>query len=148
MDRAFTYAEKFGIEEETTYPYKGMDGECSHNEEDGKVKVTKYVMVTKNDPEALKKAVSTGPVSIAVEADHEVFQGYEGGIVNGDCGTDIDHGITIVGYGSTGKQNYWIVRNSWGASWGEEGYVRIENTGKKDEGMCGINTYAVYPVIA
>ena len=90
-----------------------------------------------------------GPVSIAIQADQYVFQAYTGGILNDEaCGTTLDHGVAIVGFGSEGGQDYWIVRNSWGAAWGDNGYINIANSGKNDAGICGINQSASYPIVA
>ena len=80
------------------------------------------------------------PVAVSVEADKNVFQRYTSGILNSRaCGTDTDHAVTAVGYGTEGEKEYYIVRNSWGASWGEQGYIRmaVEKTGA---GICGIQT--------
>ena len=88
-----------------------------------------------------------GVVSIAIEADQYVFQAYQSGILNdAQCGTTLDHGVSIVGYGNDGAQEYWIVRNSWGAAWGDNGYIRIANTGINDAGICGINSQPSYPL--
>jgi C1A family cysteine protease len=75
-----------------------------------------------------------GPVSVAIEADQDVYQSYTGGVISKGCGTNTDHGVLIVGYG----KGFWIVKNSWGADWGENGFVRIAD--KAGEGWCGINT--------
>jgi len=92
----------------------------------------------------LRAAVSNQPVSIAIEADQNAFQGYGGGVLNdASCGTQLDHGVLIVGFGNDGSQDYWIVKNSWGASWGESGYIRIADVA--GQGICGINMAAVYP---
>lgn len=81
-------------------------------------------------------------ISIAVDA--EAFQDYDSGIITSECYNDLDHGVAIVGYGVSGKINFWIVRNSWGSDWGESGYVRVQNTGRNDDGMCGINMAPSY----
>ena len=147
MDNAFTYAENNAIELESEYPYKAYDGTCKAK--NGKVKVASFQDVTPNDPGQLKAAVAKGPVSIAIQADSYVFQGYSHGVMNdASCGTQLDHGVAIVGYGEEKGQAYWLVRNSWGSGWGDKGYIKIANTGKKDEGICGINMAASYPVIA
>jgi len=85
------------------------------------------------------------PISIAIEADQAIFQGYKGGILSGTCGENLDHGVLVVGYGydSATKLNFWIVKNSWGDAWGEKGYVRMVRG--KDE--CGLAEAASYPVV-
>merc|ERR1711972_1242745 len=90
------------------------------------VTVTGYKDVPQNDPDQLRQAVSQGPVSIAIEADKSSFQLYNGGVFDATtCGTNLDHGVLVVGYGSDNGQDYWKVKNSWGASWGEQGYIRL-----------------------
>jgi C1A family cysteine protease len=92
----------------------------------------------------LKAAVAKQPVSIAIEADQTSFQGYHSGVLNSaDCGVALDHAVIIVGYGTDAGQDYWLVRNSWGAVWGEGGYIRIADV--DGNGICGINMQAVYP---
>ena len=86
-------------------------------------------------------AVDKGPVSVAIEADKMVFQMYTGGVLNSvSCGHKLDHGVLAVGY----TADAFIVKNSWGASWGEEGYVRISNSA---EDICGILMAPVYPTL-
>lgn len=150
MDQAFTYAKTTGLNTEDEYPYKGRDGTCAVKSSKG-VKVTSFADVKKNSPSQLKAAVAEGPVSIALDGAGLPFQFYFGGIVRGLCGTSLDHGVLIVGYGSStgilGKTDYWIVKNSWGGSWGEKGYIRIENNNKEgDAGICGLNQSASYPI--
>lgn len=96
-----------------------------------------YSDVTSKSPDQLKAALNKGPVSVAIEADKAVFQQYTGGIISGkDCGTSLDHGVLAVGYGSENGQEYFIVKNSWGSNWGDNGFVKlaIEN----GAGVCGI----------
>ena len=149
-DWAFEYAKTTGIETESQYAYTGRDGKCSANK-DG-VKVVSYADVKKNSPSQLKAAVAQGPVSIGLDGAGLAFQLYFGGIVRFACGTSLDHGVLIAGYGSSnsmifGKTDYWIVKNSWGGSWGEKGYLRIKNNNKEGEmGICGINQAASYPI--
>merc|ERR1712072_1675659 len=96
---------------------------------------------------ALRAAVSKQPVSVAIEADKSAFQLYSGGVLdNAACGSSLDHGVLIVGYGTDGGKDYWTVKNSGGASWGENGYVRILR-GKTGPGECGIKSQASYPVV-
>jgi len=94
----------------------------------------------------LKAAINKGPVSVTVEADRPAFQQYTGGILNSSaCGTQLDHAITAVGYGTQGGQEYYIVRNSWGANWGDNGYINIATTAGHSAGICGIQQTSVWP---
>jgi len=92
-------------------------------------------------------AVAEGCVSVAIEADQTAFQHYSSGVLTGNCGTRIDHGVLIVGYGTETGQDYWLVKNSWGTSWGEQGYVKIcRNCNKNGRaGECGILTEGNVP---
>ena len=124
-----------------------MDHACAYDESQGVVRVANFVDVPKYNPDELKRAVARGPVSAAVEANNAAFKSYVGGIIDGGCGTQRDHAILIIGYGFDGYDEYWVVRNSWGPTWGEAGHFRILNTGYYDEGMCGINGDPSYPII-
>jgi len=96
----------------------------------------------------LLAAVAQQPVSVAIEADKMVFQMYTGGIISkASCGTNLDHGVLVVGYGSESGQDYWILKNSWGPSWGEKGFFRIaRDMTKNDAGICGLQEEPSYPV--
>ena len=99
---------------------------------------------------ALKEAVATiGPVSVAIEADTRTFQLYTGGVLTSSaCGTNLDHGVLTVGYGSEAGIEYWLVKNSWGTSWGDKGYVKIERSDStKDAGICGIAMEPSFPIV-
>jgi len=103
-----------------------------------------YRMVTGN-PTSMQSAVAIKPNSVAIQANTSYFQSYTGGIMtSAACGTNIDHAVVIVGYGTSGSTPYWLVRNSWGTSWGESGYFQVEQTTGK--GICGINQYVAYPI--
>lgn len=127
------------------YAYTGQAGTCAQTASKGKVLVTDYALVTPNDVDQLKAAIAVGPTSVTIEADTRVFQMYSSGIFDSkDCGTSLDHAVTAVGYGTEDGVGYYIVRNSWGASWGESGYIRIAET-EGDEGICGIQMDTLYP---
>jgi len=101
--------------------------------------VTAINTVQKYSAAQLKAAINQGPTSVTVEADQTVFQYYTSGVLNSSaCGTTLDHAITAVGYGTSGGQEYYIVRNSWGASWGDAGYINIATTAGSSAGICGI----------
>jgi len=92
----------------------------------------------------MKAAVATAPVSVSIEADKSVFQMYSSGIFdNTACGTNTDHATLVVGYGSDAGQEYWIMKNSWGTSWGEEGYMRVAI--EEGVGICAIQSAPLYP---
>jgi len=149
MDNAFKFAEANGIAAEEAYPYTsgtGIRGLCDKAKEAVPVvHVTGFTDVKSGDEAALQSAVAIGPVSVAIEADKSAFQLYKSGVLDSFmCGTKLDHGVLVVGYGtSTGifSKDYWKVKNSWGATWGEEGYIRMV----RGKNMCGIATQPSYP---
>jgi len=92
----------------------------------------------------LKASIAKGPTSVTIEADRSVFQMYTGGVLNSSaCGTQLDHAVTAVGYGTEGGQEYYLVRNSWGASWGDAGYIKIAAV--DGVGICGIQQISLWP---
>jgi len=108
------------------------------------VKTTVINSVAAQSVDALKAAIETGPTSVTVHAGGIVFQTYKSGILNSNlCGTGLDHAITAVGWGTSGTQDYYIVRNSWGTGWGDQGYVNIAAVAGK--GICGIQQVSVWP---
>ena len=137
---AFNYTVVAGMDSEAAYPYKGRDGTCSAASKSPAVGITGLVELPTNDYDALMQAVATvGPIAISVDASAWSF--YGGGVYSGKCGTTIDHAVQLVGYGTDSQTNedYWLVRNSWGTSWGEDGYMRIKRYGAGDE-PCGTDT--------
>lgn len=147
MDGAFEYVMSEGSCSEESYPYTAKGGTCEKC--DAVVSLTDCVDVTPNNQIHLKEAVATGPVSIAIEADTKTFQMYKSGVITGDaCGQNLDHGVLIVGYGEESGQEYWLVKNSWGTSWGDNGYVKIARSDStNDKGVCGIAMQPSYPVV-
>lgn len=147
MDNAFKFAETYGICTEADYPYisgAGTSFECKKNCT-AVVKVTNYTDVPQMDEDALKVAVAKQPVSVAVEADKSAFQLYKSGVMSSPfCGKKLDHGVLIVGYGEGFLgEKYWKVKNSWGNTWGEAGYIRLE----RGKDTCGISQQASYPEV-
>lgn len=147
MDYAFQYImSNSGLRKEEDYPYLMEEGRCIREKEQFEVvTISGYEDVPANDEQSLLKALSHQPVSVAIEASGRNFQFYKGGIFTGRCGTDMDHGVTAVGYGSSQGTDYIIVKNSWGPKWGENGYIRMKRNTGKPEGLCGINQMASYP---
>ena len=145
MDNAFKFAETHGITADSDYPYTsgtGIRGLCQPKKEaTPAIHVTGFKDVPSGDEASLLSAVSQQPVSIAIEADQSAFQLYKTGVLDSPfCGTNLDHGVLLVGFGTEGK-DYWKVKNSWGASWGESGYIRMV----RGKNMCGLASQASYP---
>merc|ERR1711998_580935 len=109
-------------------------------------KVTSFKDVTTDSVTQMMAAVAQQPVSVAIEADQSGFQFYKSGVFSGTCGTNLDHGVLVVGYGTDSGKDYWKVKNSWGATWGQSGYILMEKT-DTGAGMCGVAKQASYPVI-
>ncbi|XP_007050065.2 PREDICTED: senescence-specific cysteine protease SAG39 [Theobroma cacao] len=148
MEDAFEFIiRNHGIASEVTYPYKGDDGTCNKTKEASHAAtITGYEVVPANSEKALMKAVANQPVSVSIDAGGYAFQFYSSGIFTGDCGTELDHGVTAVGYGTSEDGTmYWLVKNSWGTGWGEKGYIRMQRDIKAKEGLCGIAMDSSYP---
>ncbi|CAA2954995.1 low-temperature-induced cysteine ase-like [Olea europaea subsp. europaea] len=147
MDYAFDFIIKNGgIDTEEDYPYTGRDGKCDTYRKNAKVvSIDGYEDVTPYNEKALQKAAANQPISVAVEGGGRDFQLYESGIFSGKCGVELDHGVAVVGYGSENGVDYWIVRNSWGPSWGEKGYLRMQRNVRAKSGLCGIAIEPSYP---
>lgn len=147
MEGAFEYAIDRGMCTESELPYRANGGLCS-----GCSVVAHFsscVDVTQNNQLHLKEAVSQGPVSVAIEADTLIFQFYKSGVVDDvKCGTNLDHGVLVVGYGSENGKDYWVVKNSWGTRWGDNGYIKIARSNStSDAGICGIASQPSYVVV-
>jgi len=124
-------------------------------------KITSFSDVTPKNCAQMMAAVQKGPVSVAIEADQTGFQHYSSGVFSGTCGTSLDHGVLVVGYGTDGSSDYWKVKNSWGTTWGDAGYIRMAKScaatgettgrqllgGKTAAGECGILSQPSYPVV-
>jgi len=148
MDQGFQYIiSNGGITTEDAYPYTATQGTCQTNVTVAAT-LSSFVDVTSGSETALMQAVNLGPVSVAIEADQQCFQFYSGGVLSDpSCGTNLDHGVLVVGYGTDNTvspaADYWIVKNSWGESWGEQGYIRLA----RGSNECGIATEPSYPVV-
>ena len=155
MDNALDWiVRNGGIDSEADWPYNAEAGHCGWFARRFRrpVKIDGFVDVPPEDEAALEKAVAMQPVSVAIEADHRSFQLYAGGVyAANDCGTQLDHGVLVVGYGfdadSPGHKHFWKVKNSWGDAWGEDGFIRIAKGGKGPAGQCGVASEPVYPTM-
>jgi len=141
IDAAMRYVVDYGLLPEEIYPYTPNDGPCEiplHNtvfRPDGCFRVAPG-----NERRIRQALVERGPLVATIDADPSVFQFYIGGVIRReDCGTDLDHAVQLVGYGAEDSTKYWIIRNSWGTGWGEQGYFRLERTDEEDtDGTCGV----------
>jgi xylem cysteine proteinase len=138
MDYAFQYIESNPLMLESDYPYTARDGSCQYEKSSGHGKVAAFTDVATTASQ-LKAAINKQPVSVAIEADQAAFQFYSGGVITSGCGSQLDHGVLAVGYGNESGTDYILVKNSWGASWGDQGYVKIAPN------QCGITQAASYP---
>merc|ERR1712227_592628 len=136
------------IATEASYPYTARDGSCKSSFTTALPKgaVTGYKDVQPKSVDAMMSALQLGPVSIALDGGGAAFQGYKSGVLSGSCGSQLDHGVLAVGYGTLDGTDYWKVKNSWGASWGSEGYIMLAK-GKNADGECGIKMQPSYPVV-
>jgi cathepsin L len=148
MDYAFEYIKvNNGIDTEPSYPYQASDHPCRFKAADVGATDTGFVDITSKDENALQQAVATvGPISVAIDASHASFQLYKRGVYHeARCSqTQLDHGVLAVGYGVEGSTDYWLVKNSWGKSWGEEGYIMMT---RNKNNQCGIATASSYPTV-
>lgn len=140
MDNAFEYVAKNPLELESDYKYHATEDSCRYVASKGIGKVTGFFDVPVKDANQLKAAIAKQPVSVAVEADQYKFREYKSGVITTGCGTNWNHGVLAVGYGTLDNNEFFLVKNSWGSSWGDQGYVRIGTNN-----VCGILEAASYP---
>ena len=147
MEGAFKFIIENGQCAASSYPYTAKDGTCHSCS--AVAHATSCYDVKPNDQLSLKAAVAKQPVAVAIEADTKYFQSYSGGVLtSSSCGTSLDHGVLAVGYGEENGQKYWLVKNSWGTSWGDQGYVKIgRSESTNDAGICGIAMDPSFPTV-
>ncbi|KAF7203317.1 cathepsin L1-like [Nothobranchius furzeri] len=148
MANAYDYVLSNGLQATDTYPYTSVDTQpCFYDSRLAIAHIRDYRFIPKGDEQALADAVATvGPITVAIDADQSSFLFYSSGIYDEpNCSPDhLSHAVLLVGYGSEEGQDYWIIKNSWGTSWGEGGYMRMIRNGRN---TCGIASYALYPVV-
>ena len=149
IDQGFQYIiNNKGIDTEASYPYNGIDQTCSFKTANIGATCSGLIDIPSGNEDDLTKAVaSVGPISVAIDASHVSFQFYSSGIYfEPECSsTELDHSPTVVGYGSLGSgQDYYILKNSWGTLWGDQGYILMS---RNKNNNCGIATMASYPIV-
>ena len=140
-DYAFDYAYYYNLEDETDYPYKAQDLSCRYSKSYGQVYATKYRNVKPDSKDNIKRALQDGPVSVSVQANQDSFMHYTGGILTANAcpGSRLDHAILAVGWDTDAfGEDYLIVKNSWGTSWGEKGYIRMQIGDGYYGSACGV----------
>jgi len=149
MDLAFQYIIENGLCSNISYPYTAEDGQCDTSCK-SLVQISNYSDIIPNSEKMLMRAVQHQPVSVAIQANKRSFQMYQSGIYSDpDCGFELDHGVLLIGYGYDKKydMDYWIVKNSWSESWGENGYIRIQRNINDSRGLCGIAMDPSIPIV-
>ena len=134
---------------ESAYPYLAtQQATCNYDINNAtNINVVSIAQVTQNSAPALKQALATGPVSVAIEAGGIYFQSYQSGILDdaAQCGTALDHAVLAVGWGVENGQEYWLIKNSWNSNWGDKGYIKIAIV--DGPGICGVQMDPTYPVM-
>lgn len=147
-EAAFDYMQRHAICTEGSYPYAEVQKTCGDSSCRAAIPsggVLGWMQVTPKDEEALKEAVAKQPVAVAIDADTS-FQLYKSGVLTGTCHDKINHAVVLVGYGTDGPDDYWLIKNSWGEAWGEGGYARLKR-GLPGTGQCGVKTDGVYAAV-
>lgn len=155
MDNAFTWIKKNGgLCSESAYPYVSGTTQaagtcqttCSVVQDSA---VTSFTDVAPKSDDAMMQALDQQPVSVAIEADQKAFQLYKSGVFTGECGTNLDHGVLVVGYGTQSGTDFYRVKNSWGTTWGDGGYIYFGRGSQYNsgQGQCGVLLQASYPSV-
>ncbi|OWF53460.1 cathepsin L1-like [Mizuhopecten yessoensis] len=134
-----------GIDTDVSYPYTGKDEKCHFNKTNVGATLTGYGKVQKGSELALQKAVATiGPIAVAVDATTESFEMYKHGILNDQkCTQNVNHSLLVVGYGTLNGTDFWLMKNSWGTSWGNKGYIMMSRNKKN---QCGVANMGSFPI--
>ncbi|XP_076880908.1 digestive cysteine proteinase 2 [Brachyhypopomus gauderio] len=148
MANAYDYVIGNGLQASDTYPYTSVDTQpCFHDRSQAVAQISDYRFIPNGNEQALADALTTiGPITVAVDADHPSFLFYSSGIYEEpSCNpNNLSHAVLLVGSGSEGGRDFWILKNSWGTAWGEGGYMRMIRNGSN---TCGIASYALYPIV-
>jgi len=140
------------------YPYTAMAGTCdfkgyigaytwAYSTPNSNYRNSASHDIEANSPAAFKAALQSGPISVAIDASGSTFGYYKSGTIEASqCGTSLDHAVNVIGYGTDSNGKYWLMRNSWGTGWGENGYMKFERTDEEGSvGTCGVLMNGAYP---
>ncbi|XP_039686085.1 ervatamin-C isoform X1 [Medicago truncatula] len=149
--KALEYMKTNGIAKDVDYPYTEKVGTCLSNKKDRAAKIDGYVIVSPGEQNLLE-AVAQQPVTVAI-AINDDFKKYESGIFgSGPCGPkeslNFSHAVTLIGYGGSRRNKYWLIKNSYGDDWGEKGYMRLKRQGSSSSPVCGLAmVFSIYPTV-
>ncbi|XP_073319118.1 cathepsin S-like [Pagrus major] len=147
MTSAFEYViQNKGIDSDAAYPYVGKSGTCKYDSKNRAASCSSYTLLPEGDEYALKEALANvGPISVAIDASRPKFFFYRHGVYRDKkCSHNVNHGVLAVGYGTEKKRDYWLIKNSWGVRYGDEGYIKMA---RNKRNQCGIALYASFPVM-
>ncbi|CAJ1083416.1 cathepsin S-like [Xyrichtys novacula] len=147
MSNAFQYViDNDGIDSDAAYPYVARRGQCKYDPKNRAANCSDYAFLPEGDEFALKAALAdVGPISIAIDASRPKFGFYRRGVYRDHtCTHNVNHGVLAVGYGTERGQDYWLVKNSWGVNYGDEGYIKMA---RNRNNQCGVALYACYPIM-
>uniref|UniRef100_UPI003AAD9D6E cathepsin S, ortholog2, tandem duplicate 1 n=1 Tax=Centroberyx gerrardi TaxID=166262 RepID=UPI003AAD9D6E len=147
MHRAFQYViDNQGIDSDASYPYRGVQQQCRYNPSNRAANCSRYSFLPEGNEDSLKQALATiGPISVAIDATRPKFAFVHSGVYDDpSCTQHVNHAVLTVGYGTLNGQDYWLVKNSWGTSFGDQGYIRMA---RNKNNQCGIALYASYPIM-
>ena len=150
MEASFEYIiGNNGTEPESSYPYVGDKKPCRFNSSRSVGFTMNSYEFVEGDEETVKEALATvGPLAVGINGGLESFFNYWTGVYDDpECGGQLNHAVTLVGYGTDDSYSppldYWLLKNSWGKDWGEGGYIRLA----RGRNLCGITSYVVYPIL-
>lgn len=138
---AYLYVGQYGLTTEEAYPYTAQEGMCQSFSPSADTIGVRPMQVPPMNPQMLLKALTMGPVAVAIQADQPAFRFYKSGVLTEGCGNQLDHGVLLMGFGEENGLHYWTIKNSWGPEWGDEGFIRIS----VNDNLCGIQQAAIFP---
>ena len=149
MTHAFRYVIDNGICDEADVPYKSQVHTCAQDFCKTRTNFSNCRTIPAGDQMAMMRYIQFQPLSVAIQADQPVFKYYKSGVITTEeCGQETDHGVLVVGYGTEDGHDYWLVKNSWGPDWGDNGYVKIGRSNSSDDlGICGIASAVSFPLV-